>query len=142
MLLGEHEHSLDDKNRLTLPARHREELGDRVVVSRGLDGCLYVHSAAEWDRLRERVRTLDPFESEARTMRRWFFASASEAELDRQGRLVIPAPLLRHAGITREVTVLGVDDHLEVWDRAAWQEQQQRVEGRAEDVAQRLANRD
>jgi MraZ protein len=142
MLLGEHEHSLDDKNRLTLPAKLREQLGEQVVVSRGLDGCLYVYSQAEWARLAERVGSLDAFSREARTMQRWFFASGSDAELDKQGRVVIPAALLAKAGIGREVTVAGVFDHLEIWDRTAWREQQQTVEGSAEDVAERLANRD
>jgi len=142
MLLGEHEHALDDKNRLTLPARLREQLGDRVVVTRGLDGCLYVYAAAEWTRLAERVGALDPLSSEARTMQRFFFASGSEAELDKQGRIVIPANLLESAGIGREVTVAGIYDHLEIWDRAAWRDQRQTVEGSAEDVAERLANRD
>ena len=142
MLLGEHEHTLDDKNRLTLPAKLREQLGAHVVVSRGLDGCLYVYSDADWARLAERVGSLDPFSREARTMQRWFFASGSDAELDKQGRMVIPATLLKNAGIGREVTVAGVNDHLEIWDRAAWREQQQTVEGSAEDVAERLAKRD
>jgi MraZ protein len=142
MLLGEHEHTLDDKNRLTLPAKLREQLGTQVVVSRGLDGCLYVYSEAEWARLAERVGSLDPFSREARTMQRWFFASGSDAELDKQGRMVIPATLLTSAAIGREVTVAGVNDHLEIWDRAAWREQQQTVEGSAEDVAERLAKRD
>jgi MraZ protein len=142
VLLGEHEHALDDKNRLTLPAKLREQLGERVVVSRGLDGCLYVYSQPEWARLAERVGSLDPFSREARTMQRWFFASGSDAELDKQGRMVIPAALLKIAGIGRDVTVTGVYDHLEIWDRAAWREQQQTVEGSAEDVAERLANRD
>ena len=142
MLLGEHEHSLDDKNRLTLPAKLREQLGEHVVVSRGLDGCLYVYSQSEWAGLAERVGSLDPFSREARTMQRWFFASGSDAELDKQGRMVIPASLLKSAGIGREVTVAGVNDHLEIWDRTAWREQQQTVEGSAEDVAERLAKRD
>ena len=142
MLLGEHEHTLDDKNRLTLPAKLREQLGAHVVVSRGLDGCLYVYSQAEWARLAERVGSLDPFSREARTMQRWFFASGSDAELDKQGRMVIPATLLANAAIGRDVTVAGVYDHLEIWDRAAWREQQQTVEGSAEDVAERLAKRD
>jgi MraZ protein len=142
MLLGEHEHTLDDKNRLTLPAKLREQLGGQVVVSRGLDGCLYVYTEGEWARLAERVGSLDPFSREARTMQRWFFASGSDAELDKQGRMVIPAALLKIAGIGREVTVAGVYDHLEIWDRAAWREQQQTVEGSAEDVAERLAKRD
>ena len=142
MLLGEHEHALDDKNRLTLPARLRDQLGDRVVVTRGLDGCLYVYAAAEWAKLAERVGTLDALSREARTMQRFFFASAVDAELDKQGRIVIPANLLEVAGIGREVTVAGIYDHLEIWDRAAWRDQRQTVEGSAEDVAERLANRD
>jgi len=142
MLLGEHEHALDDKNRLTLPARLREQLGDRVVVTRGLDGCLYVYAAGEWAHLAERVGTLDSLSREARTMQRHFFASASEADLDKQGRIVIPTNLIETAGIGREVTVAGVYDHLEIWDRAVWRDQRQSVEGSAEDVAERLANRD
>ena len=93
-------------------------------------------------RLAERVGSLDPFSREARTMQRWFFASGSDAELDKQGRMVIPVTLLTSAAIGREVTVAGVNDHLEIWDRAAWREQQQTVEGSAEDVAERLAKRD
>ena len=142
MLLGEHEHALDDKNRLTLPARLRDQLGERVVVTRGLDGCLYVYAAAEWAKLAERVGTLDALSREARTMQRFFFASGTEAELDKQGRIVIPANLLESAGIGRDVTVAGIYDHLEIWDRAAWRDQRQTVEGSAEDVAERLANRD
>ncbi len=142
MLLGEHEHALDDKNRLTLPARQRDQLGDRVVVTRGLDGCLYVYAAAEWAKLAERVGTLDPLSREARTMQRFFFASGMEAELDKQGRIVIPANLLESAGIGRDVTVAGIYDHLEIWDRAKWRAHLNEVEGSAENVAERLANRD
>jgi MraZ protein len=142
MLLGEHEHALDDKNRLTLPARHREQLGEQVVVTQGLDGCLYVYSRPDWAKLADRVGSLDPLRGEARLMQRYFYASAAEADLDKQGRIVIPAALLGSAGIEREVTVTGVNDHLEIWDRAVWREQKQTVEGSAEDVAERLANRD
>jgi MraZ protein len=142
MLLGEHEHALDEKNRLTLPARLREQLGERLVVSRGLDGCLYVYAAAEWQKLADRVGSLDPLSGEARMMQRFFFASAVDVGLDKQGRFVIPTNLLESAGIDREVTVAGIYDHLEIWNRATWREQRQTVEGSAEDVAERLANRD
>jgi MraZ protein len=142
MLLGTHEHSLDDKNRLTLPARLREQLGEHVVVTQGLDGCLYAYARGDWERLVERVSALDQLSREARKLYRHFFANAAPGDLDKQGRLVIPAPLLEKAGINREVTVAGVFDHLEIWDRAAWRKEQQSVEGSAEDVAERLANRD
>jgi MraZ protein len=142
MLLGTHEHTLDDKNRLTLPARLREELGDRVVVMRGMDGCLYVYPAAGFDRLADRLLGLDGLSVETRKLQRHFFTGASPAELDRQGRMVIPAGLLMSAGIERDVTVAGVHDHLEIWARAAWLAQERDFEGSAEDVAERLANRD
>jgi MraZ protein len=141
MLLGDHEHTLDDKNRLTLPAKLREQLGGEVVITRGLDGCLAVYSRAAFEVLAARVGTLDPFSSEARTMQRYFFTGGADTELDKQGRMVIPARLLEEVGISREVTVAGVFDHLEIWDRAAWREQRQAVEGSAQDVAERLANR-
>jgi len=141
MLLGEYDHSLDDKNRLTLPAKLREQLGDEVVISRGLDGCLFVYSRAEFQSLANRMGTLDPFDPDARRLQRHFYTGAPPAELDRQGRMVIPGKLLEEFGIGREVTVAGVYDHLEIWDRAAWREQRN-AEGSAEDVAERLANRD
>src|SRR5215210_5200413 len=142
MLLGEHEHSLDDKNRLTLPAKLREQLGDHVVVTRGMDGCLYVYARGEWEGLAARISSLDSLSAESRRMQRHFFVNATAAELDKQGRIVIPPALLDRVGIGREVTVTGVYDHLEIWDRAEWRKQQQEVEGSAEDVAERLANRD
>jgi MraZ protein len=140
MLLGEHEHSLDDKNRLTLPAKLRAAFDDGVVVSRGLDGCLYAYPRSEWQRLADRIAALDPLGEDARRMRRHFFSGASQGELDRQGRLVLSPTLIQYAGLEREVTVAGVHDHLEIWDRATWRQQLHEVEGSAEDVAERLAN--
>jgi len=140
MLLGEHEHALDEKNRLTLPAKLRGDFEDGVVVTRGLDGCLYAYPAPAWAQLAERIQTLDPLAEDSRRMRRHFFSGAAHGELDKQGRMVIPAALLEGAGITREVTVAGVFDHLEIWDRAKWRQQLHEVEGSAEDVAERLAN--
>jgi MraZ protein len=142
MLLGQHEHSLDDKNRLTLPARLRELLGDRVVVTVGLDGCLDAYAADVWEEAVRRIQHLDALSREARVMRRHFFAQAVTAELDKQGRMVLPAPLLEAAGIEREVTIAGVHDHLEIWDRTRWREHLREVEGSAGHVAERLANRD
>jgi MraZ protein len=140
MLLGEHDHSLDDKNRLTLPAKFREDLGDGVVVTRGMDGCLYAYAAEHWQRLAERIQALDPLSRESRVMQRHFFSAAVRADLDKQGRMVLPTGLLEDVGIQREVTIAGVYDHLEIWDRAKWRVQRHEIEGSAEDVAERLAN--
>jgi len=140
MLLGAHEHTLDEKNRLTLPARLRSAFEDGVVVTRGLDGCLVAYPRAEWEALVARIGGLDALGTDSRRLRRYYFAGAAPGELDRQGRVVIPAALLEHAGIGREVTVAGVHDHIEIWDRARWRAEMQEVEGSAEDVAERLAN--
>ena len=139
-LLGEHAHTIDDKNRLTLPARFRHVFGDGIVVTRGMDGCLFAYTRPDWDRLVDtRLSTLDPLSKEGRRMQRFFFSGAAEGELDKQGRLIVPAALIEHAKLGRDVVVAGVNDHLEIWDRAAWRKELAEVEGSAEDVAERLA---
>jgi MraZ protein len=142
MLLGEYEHTLDDKNRLTLPAKFREAFAGGVVVTRGMDGCLYAYTRPDFGRLVERMRALDPLSRESRVMQRHFFSGANDAEPDKQGRIMIPGALLQSAGLAREVVVAGVYDHVEIWDRAAWREHLEEVEGSAEHVAERLATRD
>ncbi len=140
MLLGEYEHTIDDKNRLTLPAKFRENFSSGVVLTRGMDGCLFAYSADAWqDLVQSRLAELDPLSPEGRRMHRYFFSGATEGDLDRQGRVMIPAALMKHAGLRRDVVVAGVFDHLEIWDRAAWRKELKEVEGSAEDVAQRLA---
>jgi len=140
MLLGEHAHTIDDKGRLTLPARFRQALADGVVVTRGMDGCLYAYAKAEWQQLVEsRLATLDPLSREGRLMQRFFFSGAAEAVPDRQGRVLLPAALVESAKLQKDVVVAGVNDHLEIWDRALWREHLREVEGSAEDVAERLA---
>jgi MraZ protein len=140
MLLGAYDHTIDDKNRLTLPAKYREAFKDGVVVTRGLDGCLFAYRRPDWDRLVEsRLAPLDPLSPETRRLQRFFYAGASESELDKQGRMMIPAQLIGHAKLGREVVVAGVNDRLEIWDRAAWRKELAEVEGSAEDVAERLA---
>jgi MraZ protein len=142
MLLGEHEHTIDDKNRLTLPAKFRTAFATGVVLTRGMDGCLYAYRRDDWDRLVEsRLAELDPLSKEGRRMQRFFFSGATEAELDKQGRVMIPAALIKHGGLGRDVVIAGVRDHLEIWDGAAWRKELDEVEGSAEDVAERLATK-
>jgi MraZ protein len=140
LLLGEYEHALDDKNRLTLPAKFREAFSHGVFVAKGIDPCLVVYPPSEWDQfVAQGLAPLNSFSREARQMSRFMFAGATDTELDRQGRIMIPPPLVEHAKLRREVVVAGVRDHLEIWDRAAWREQLKEVEGSAELVAERLA---
>jgi MraZ protein len=142
MLVGEHEHTVDEKNRLTLPARFRDSFSGGGVVTRGMDGCLFVYSRERWQELVDsRLGSLDPLSRDDRMMQRYFFSGAAEFEPDRQGRIMLPAALIEHAQLGREVVVAGVYDHLEIWNRAAWRDQMREVEGSAEHVAERLAAR-
>jgi MraZ protein len=140
MLLGTFEHTIDDKSRLTLPARFRQAFEEGLVVTRGMDGCLTVYPRADWMRgIQSRLEELDPLSPEARQLRRYFYSGAVEDELDKQGRITIPAPLLEYAKLERDAVVAGVHDHLEIWDRAAWRRELADFEGSAEHVAERLA---
>lgn len=142
MFFGEYEHTIDDKHRLTLPAKFREALRGGVVLTRGLDDCLDVYARRDWETLVEaRLAPLDPFSKEARDLKRFFFSAASDTELDGQGRVLVPPALTRHATLDREVVVAGVHDHLEIWDRTAWATRLTDVEGSAEHAAERLAQK-
>ena len=142
MLLGEFEHTLDDKNRLTLPAKFRRAFEDGCVVSKGLDGCLFAWTPEGWANYQETtLSTLNALSREGRQLQRYFFSGATDTTPDKQGRVIIPAALAEDAKLDRVVVVAGVNDHLEIWDRDAWRRELSEVEGSAEDVAERLAQR-
>ncbi len=140
MFFGEYEHAIDDKSRLTLPARFRAALADGVFLAKGLDGSVDVYPRETWDvNVVARIGQLDPLLPETRLLQRHFFGGASEDIPDKQGRVHLPSPLVRHGKLAKEVTVVGSNDHLEIWDRAAWAERLEGIEGSADHVAQRLA---
>jgi MraZ protein len=140
MLLGEYEHTLDDKNRVTLPAKFRGAFADGIVLTRWMESCVAAYGPEQWeDVVTRRLGELDPLSAEARKLQRFFYAGASDGELDKQGRIVLPPALLAHGGLQRDVVIAGVHDHVEIWDRAAWRAQLAELEGSAEDVAERLA---
>ena len=140
MFIGTYEHTIDEKSRLTLPARFREGMGEGVVLARGLDGNVAVYPRETWTMTVEaRISALDPLSREARELRRFFFSGAAESNVDRQGRILVPAVLTRHAGLERDVIVAGNYDHLELWQPAAWEQHLHAVEGSAEHAAERLA---
>ena len=142
MLVGEHEHTIDDKNRLTLPAKFRSAFADGIVLARGIERCLTAYPRSEWEAsVQARLRELDPLSREGRLMHRYFYSGAAEAELDKQGRVMVPSSLSDYAGLGKEVVVVGIRDHLEIWDRASWRAHLDEIEGSAEDVAERLATR-
>jgi MraZ protein len=140
MFFGEYEHAIDDKSRLTLPARFRASLADGVVLAKGLDGTVDVYPREVWEvKIVERIGGLDPLLSDSRMLQRVFFGGASEDVPDKQGRVHLPAALVRHGKLAKDVTVVGNNDHLEIWDRAAWAEQLEVFERGADNAAQRLA---
>jgi MraZ protein len=142
MLVGEFDHTIDEKSRLTLPAKFRQAFAGGLVVTRGMDGCLYVFPRDEWEASVEaRLAGLDPLSKEGRLMQRYFYSGAAEAEPDKQGRVMVPSALAEHAGLGREVVIAGVRDHLEIWDRTKWREHVREIEGSAEHVAERLATK-
>ena len=142
MFIGTYEHTIDDKSRLTLPVRFRKELGSAVVLGRGLDGVVSVYPHDAWEAsIQSRIGGLDPLSRKARELQRFFFAGASEASIDGQGRILLPGVLIGYASLERDVVVTGMNDHLELWNPDAWKQHMDAVEGgSAEDAAEHLAD--
>jgi len=141
MFLGEHEHTVDDKSRVTLPAKFRHVLAGGVVLARGIEPSIEVYPRESWDAKMGRIAELDSLNRESRDIKRFVFAGAALAELDRQGRILVPPRLAEHARLGKEVVVVGVHDHIEIWDRAEWAAQLKAIEGSVGDVAERVADR-
>lgn len=137
MYMGEYNHTLDAKGRLIIPSRFRETLGDKFVVTKGMDGCLFVYDDAGWAGVGEKIRGLSLNKRDHRVFVRLFLASATEVEVDKQGRILIPAKLREKAGITRDVTLVGTGNHIEIWDSERWAQEEEQ-EGTMEDIAEGL----
>lgn len=138
LFLGEFQHTLDDKGRLTIPARFREGLGDSFVVTRGLDGCLFAYPLSEWQVLESRLKSLPLTRKDARAFVRFLFSGASECELDKQGRIMIPQTLREHAKLDKDVVVIGVSNRVEFWAKEQWEQYMTQAEGSFEAIAENL----
>lgn len=115
MLIGEYHHNLDEKGRLIIPAKFRDEIGSEFIITRGLDGCLFIYAMDTWNKIVSKLQTLPFTKKDARTFNRFFLSSATTSEFDRQGRINIPSNLITYANIKKECTIIGVNDRLEVW---------------------------
>ena len=122
MFIGEYNHALDSKNRMIIPSKLREELNGKFVITKGLDGCLYVYPINEWTKLEEKLKTLPLTDKNARAFVRFFFSGACEIELDKQGRGLIPQNLKEYAKINKEIVSIGVLSRVEIWSKERWQE--------------------
>ena len=134
MFLGEFVHTIDEKGRLTIPARFRADLAAGLVVTRGIDRCLAIYPMEEWRRLAERVSALPVTDRQARTLRRLVFAHASDAVPDQQGRVLIPPQLRDYAGLDGEVVITGLNTYVEVWNPTSWEEERECVEEDGADI--------
>ncbi len=115
MLIGEYHHNIDDKGRLTIPSKFREEIGDKFIVTRGLDNCLFVYSLVEWEKIVSKLKTLPFTKKDARTFTRFFLSGATLCEFDKQGRINLANSLISYAKIQKECAIIGVNDRLEIW---------------------------
>ena len=120
MLIGEYEHSLDVKGRLIMPAKLREDMGEKFIITKGLDGCLFGFSQTEWSIFEEKLKTLPLTNKNARDFVRFFLSGAIECEIDKQGRFLIASNLREYANMEKDVVIIGVGTRLEIWNRDKW----------------------
>ncbi len=123
MFMGEYNHTVDTKGRLIIPAKFREALGEEFVVTKGLDGCLFIYSEEEWKNIEEKFRNTPLTTRDARKFSRFFFAGAATCELDKQGRILIPAVLREFAGLEKDVVLAGVFNKIEIWSKDRWMDE-------------------
>ena len=117
MFMGEYHHSLDEKGRIIIPSRFREELGESFVLTRGLENCLFVYPLVEWNKIVERLKKLPFTKKDARNFTRFFLSGATIVELDKQGRINITSPLINYASLEKECVIVGVNDRIEIWSK-------------------------
>ncbi len=142
MFTGEYQHTLDGKGRVIIPSRLREGLGDRFVITRGLDHCLFVYPPSEWARLEQKLKELPFTKRDSRAFMRLFFSGAMEVEADKQGRVLIPQNLREYAGIEKDVMFIGVSNRVEVWSETAWKEYFGQADENYEELAEKLEDID
>ena len=138
MFLGEYQHSLDNKGRITIPARFGEELGETFIVTKGLDNCLFVYPLSEWKTVEQNLKSLPFTRGDVRAFVRFFFAGACECETDKQGRILVPASLREYAGIDKEVVIIGVGNRVEIWSEQLWREYAQNAGASYEEISEKL----
>lgn len=138
MFIGEHQHTIDDKGRMAIPAKFRPELSHAAVVTRGLDHCLYVFTQTEWEMMAQKIKALPMTNANARAFQRLMLAGATEVEFDAQGRVLIPEYLRTYAGLKKQAVVAGVYSRLEIWDEDAWNAYKTKTESQSDEIAERL----
>ncbi len=142
MFMGEYHHNVDDKGRMIIPSRFREGLGASFVITRGMDGCLFIYPMDEWERLEKKLKSLPFTKKDARAFTRFFFSGAAECELDKQGRTSIPSTLRHYAGLTKECVVIGVSTRVEIWSKERWDEYFEESQESFSEIAENIVDFD
>ena len=138
MLIGEYEHSLDVKGRLIMPAKLREDMGEKFIITKGLDGCLFGFSQNEWTNFEEKLKTLPLTNKNARDFVRFFLSGAMECEIDKQGRFLIASNLREYANMEKDVVIIGVGTRLEIWNREKWKNYNSDENISADEIAENM----
>ena len=138
MFMGEYNHTIDAKGRLIVPAKFREILGDNFIVTKGLDGCLFVYPNDEWTRFEEKLKSLPLTNKNARQFTRFFLAGAAACEVDKQGRILLPQVLREFASLEKDVVLVGVASRIEIWSRERWDESMNTYDGDMDEVAENM----
>ena len=136
MLIGEYEHSLDAKGRLIMPAKLRQDIGERFIVTKGLDGCLFAFSQKEWENFEQKLKALPLSDKNARNFVRFFLSGATECEIDKQGRFLIPGNLRASANLEKEAVIIGVGTRLEIWNKSIWKSKDEEIS--ADEIAENM----
>ena len=138
MLIGEYTHSIDAKKRLSLPSKWRKELGRKLVVTRGLDNCLFIYPLKEWEKISEKIGQLPLGQADTRGFNRSFLSGAVEVEVDSVGRILVPDFLKDFATLTTNVVIAGIYNRIEIWDEEKWTEYKRKIETQADALAEKL----
>lgn len=138
MLIGEYEHSLDVKGRLIMPAKLRQDMGEKFIVTKGLDGCLFAFSQTEWNNFEEKLKGLPLSDKNARNFVRFFLSGATECEIDKQGRFLIPTNLRISANLEKDAIIIGVGTRIEIWNKETWEKCDEEIS--ADEIAENMAN--
>ena len=138
MLMGEYSHSLDTKGRLIMPAKLRQDIGEKFILTKGLEGCLFAFSQTEWNNFEEKLKNLPLSDKNARNFVRFFLSGATECEIDKQGRFLIPTNLRTSAKLEKDAIIIGVGTRIEIWNKERWEKCDEEIS--ADEIAENMAN--
>jgi MraZ protein len=138
MLIGEYIHTLDEKKRVSLPVKFRKEVGKKIIVTAGLDNCLWIFTLAQWKNISEKLSSFSMLQADNRSFNRYMFGSATEVEVDTIGRILLPEFLVSRASLKTKVAVVGLQNRIEIWNESTWKKVRDVVEKEADQLAEKL----